>query len=111
MPFWSTSSHKTHEQPPDPETAGADPDYEKTAQNDAAASASAAAGTEWLSGHLNHLSTKQEGKLVEFKRLCADKGYYTAAGAGTGEDADGVASHDDATMLYVFSLRADGVIG
>lgn len=66
-------------------------------QNDPVASASAAAGTEWLAGHLHHLTDEQQGKLEEFKKLCAEKGYYKAAG----EDG-GKASHDDATVLYVF---------
>lgn len=69
--------------------------------NDPVASASAANGTEWLSGHLHHLTEEQEGKLEEFKKFCAEKGYYKPAGEN-GENAK--ASHDDATMLYVLSL-------
>lgn len=67
-------------------------------QNDAAASASAAAGTEWLAGHLHHLTPEQEDKLREFKEFCAEKGYYKAdVGDGSGKP-----SHEDETVLYVF---------
>lgn len=66
-------------------------------KNDAAASASQAAGTEWLSGHLNHLTDEQEQRFGEFKKLCEEKGYYKPSSAGQGEKP----SHDDATMLWV----------
>lgn len=67
-------------------------------RNDAAASASAAAGTEWLTGHLHHLTPEQEDKLREFKEFCAEKGYYKAdVGDGSGKP-----SHEDETVLYVF---------
>lgn len=75
------------------------PDPSEQPQNDPVASASAAAGTEWLAGHLHHLTDEQQGKLEEFKKLCAEKGYYKAAGEDGG---NGKASHDDATVLYVF---------
>lgn len=66
-------------------------------KNDAAASASQAAGTECLSGHLNHLTDEQEQRFGEFKKLCEEKGYYKPSSAGQGEKP----SHDDATMLWV----------
>lgn len=65
-------------------------------QNDPVASANQAAGTAWLAGHLHHLTPEQEAKLVEFKTVCEQKGYYKP-------EKDGQpASHDDATLLYVF---------
>lgn len=68
--------------------------------NDIEASAASAAGTDWLSGHLHHLTPEQEGKLEEFKKLCAEKGYYKAdVGDGSGK-----ASHEDETVLYAFSF-------
>lgn len=86
MPFWSSSRKPTDD------TAS---DTASMNQNDVEASASAAAGTEWLSGHLHHLSSEQEGKLDEFKKLCADKGYYKAdVGDGSGKP-----SHEDETVL------------
>lgn len=86
MPFWSSSRKPTDDTAS--ETASMN-------QNDIEASASAAAGTEWLSGHLHHLSSEQEGKLDEFKKLCADKGYYKPdVGDGSGKP-----SHEDETVL------------
>lgn len=82
-----------------------EPDLARTdsSKNDPAASASQASGTEWLAGHLHHLTPEQEEKLQEFKALCAERKYYTPAV----EQADGVeakpASQDDATLLYVAS--------
>ena len=64
-------------------------------KNDLAASASQAAGSEWLAGHLNHLTEEQEKKLVEFKNLCEEKKYYTPASA----DGSVKATHGDATLL------------
>lgn len=69
------------------------------AENDLAASANQAAGTAWLAGHLNHLSPEQEQKLVEFKALVEEKGYYTPKQEGTSEP-----SHSDATLLFVLPL-------
>ena len=93
MPFWSSS--KPSESP-----ATSDQESERRAsQNDPVASASQAAGTEWLKGHLHHLTEEQEGKLTEFKKLCEEKGYYTPA---SGEEKK--ASHTDETMLYVLPL-------
>lgn len=93
--LWRTKSH--HSQ-------ASEQDLARTAsasKNDPSASASQAAGTAWLAGHLNHLTPEQEEKLVEFKAVCAERKYYTPAV----EAAEGVeavpASHDDATMLYV----------
>lgn len=93
--LWRTKSH--HSQ-------ASEQDLARTAsasKNDPSASASQAAGTAWLAGHLNHLTPEQEEKLVEFKAVCAQHKYYTPAV----EAAEGVeavpASHDDATMLYV----------
>ena len=69
-------------------------------QNDPTASASAAAGTAWLAGHLHHLTDEQEEKLTAFKKLCEERGYYKSEGSGEG----GKASHTDETMLYVSYL-------
>lgn len=66
------------------------------AENDLAASASQAAGTAWLAGHLNHLTPEQEQKLLEFKALVEEKGYYKPKKEGTD-----VPSHSDATLLFV----------
>lgn len=74
---------------------------ESASKNDPSASASQASGTAWLAGHLHHLTPEQDEKLQEFKALCAERKYYTPAV----EQAEGVeakvASHDDATLLYV----------
>lgn len=83
MPLWRTTSA----------TANAKSEME---QNDPAVSASQAAGTEWLSGHLHHLTEEQEGRLKEFKEHCAKEGYYTPASADGDEKK---ASHGDETML------------
>jgi hypothetical protein len=66
------------------------------AENDVAASANQAAGTAWLAGHLNHLTPEQEKKLVEFKALVEEKGYYKP-----GKEDGEIASHSDATLLFV----------
>lgn len=101
MPLWGSSNTKSAE----PDTTAADPpsyqdrDLERRqSQNDPAASASQAAGTAWLAGHLHHLTGEQDDKLAAFKKLCAERGYYTAA------EGEMKASHDDATMLYVYVL-------
>jgi hypothetical protein len=52
-------------------------------------------------GHLGHLSPDQENAFTNFKLLCAEHGYYTAA------EGDKEASHDDATLLY--GLYSGGV--
>ena len=60
------------------------------AENDLAASASQAAGTAWLAGHLNHLTREQEQKLVDFKALVeesSDKAELYAAVAQKGSVA------------------------
>lgn len=95
--LWRTKSH--HSQ-------NSEQDLSRTtsaSKNDAAVSASQAAGTAWLAGHLHHLTPEQEAKLEEFKKVCAEHKYYTPAVKA----ADGVettpASHGDATMLYVDS--------
>lgn len=86
-----------------------EPDLARTdsSKNDPAASASQASGTEWLAGHLHHLTPEQEEKLQEFKALCAERKYYTPAV----EQADGVeakpASQEDATLLYVARTMLD----
>lgn len=89
MPLWRTASRKSNQDASDSTSMN---------QNDATTSASAAAGSEWLSGHLHHLTPEQEGKLTEFKKFCEDKGYYKAdVGDGSGKP-----SYGDETMLYVF---------
>lgn len=88
MPLWGSKSS----QESDNAALESDP------KNDPVASASQAAGTEWLAGHLNHLTEDQEKKLQEFKKLSEENGYYKSA------SDSGEASHDDATMLYVFCL-------
>lgn len=95
--LWRTKSHHS-------QASEADASLARTtsaSKNDPSSSASQAAGTAWLVGHLNHLTPEQEEKLREFKAVCAERGYYTAAVEG----AEGVeaqpASHEDATMLYV----------
>ncbi|KAJ5108559.1 hypothetical protein N7456_005234 [Penicillium angulare] len=105
--LWRTKSHHS-------QASEQDASLSKTAsasKNDPAASATAAAGTEWLAGHLNHLTPEQEEKLVEFKKVCAENGYYTAAV----EPAEGVeekpASHHDATMLRFLRARKFDVEG
>jgi hypothetical protein len=98
MPLWGTKSSNTQEV--------ANAALESDPNNDPIASASQAAGTEWLAGHLNHLTEDQEKKLQEFKELCKENGYYKP-GSETEE-----ASHDDATMLYVlFSVVRWGLDG
>lgn len=96
--FWGNKS------PQDPEEDLARTDS-PTNKNDPAASASQASGTAWLAGHLHHLTPEQEEKLEEFKKVCAERKYYTPAV----KQADGVeakpASQDDATLLYVNVAR------
>lgn len=71
-----------------------------SSKNDAAASASQAASSAWLAGHLHHLTEDQERRFQEFKKLCEKNGYYKPSSSSpTGEDVK--PSHDDATMLYV----------
>lgn len=95
--LWRTKSHHSRASEQDASLART----ASASKNDPSASASQAAGTAWLAGHLNHLTSEQEEKLRKFKAVCAERGYYTPKV----EQADGVeaqsASHDDATMLYV----------
>lgn len=94
MGFWS---RKQEDQPPAAEEGETKGDLNKiAAENDVTMSASQAAGTAWLAGHLNHLTPEQEEKLVEFKALVEEKEYYKPAG----KDGE-AASHTDATLLYV----------
>lgn len=92
MPFWRSEPQPTEPESDAKSVAESDP------KNDPVASASQAAGTAWLAGHLNHLTEDQEKKLEEFKKLCEKEGYYKP-------ETDGQKpSHDDATMLYVYVL-------
>ena len=94
--LWRTKSH--HSQASEKDTFLAR--TTSASKNDPAVSATQASGTAWLAGHLNHLTPEQEEKLVEFKDVCAKRGYYTpAVEPGEGTEAK-PASHDDATMLY-----------
>ncbi|KAJ5795143.1 hypothetical protein N7457_001742 [Penicillium paradoxum] len=101
--FWGSKT------PQEPEKDSAH--TESTPNNDPSASASQAAGTAWLAGHLHHLTPEQEGKLQQFKALCAEKKYYTPAV----EQAEGVeakpASHDDATLLRFLRARKFDIDG
>jgi hypothetical protein len=96
MGFWS----RKQEEPP-AEDGESTPTTTKgdlnkiAAENDVTASASQAAGTAWLAGHLNHLTPEQEEKLVEFKALVEEKEYYKPSKDGE------AASHTDATLLFV----------
>jgi hypothetical protein len=65
------------------------------AENDLTASATQAAGTEWLAGHPGHLTAEQEEKLVNFKALVEEKGYYTPSKDGQ------PANHSEQTLVYV----------
>ncbi|EED17571.1 phosphatidylinositol transporter, putative [Talaromyces stipitatus ATCC 10500] len=76
------------------------------AENDLVASANQASGTAWLAGHLNHLTPEQEEKLVEFKALVEEKGYYKPR-----KDETGVPSHSDATLLRFLRARKFDVQG
>ncbi|EAW12704.1 SEC14 family lipid-binding protein [Aspergillus clavatus NRRL 1] len=105
MPLWGTKSVQSQTEsetssPTQPAEFG---------QNDPAASASQAAGTAWLAGHLNHLTEDQEEKLREFKALCERNGYYKPAAQGEGPDTK--PSHDDATMLRFLRARKFDVNG
>ncbi|KAJ5653282.1 hypothetical protein N7490_000285 [Penicillium lividum] len=97
--LWRTKSHHS-------QTSVA-----SASNNDPAASATAAAGTAWLAGHLHHLTPEQEEKLVEFKNVCAKRGYYTAAVAPAEGVEEKPASHDDATMLRFLRARKFEVEG
>lgn len=57
--------------------------------------ASAALESVRLKGHIGHLTEDEGSALDSFKTLAAQKGYYTPAGA------NGKASHDDGTLVYV----------
>lgn len=50
-------------------------------------------------GHLGHLTAEEETAFLNFKTLCAEKGYYKP-----GASKDELPSHDDALLLYVPSL-------
>ena len=103
--LWRTKSHHSQASEQDATLSPA----ASAPKNDPAASATQATGTAWLAGHLNHLTPEQEEKLVEFKQVCTERGYYTPAV----EPVEGLeakpASHDDATMLYVPLLDTSGV--
>ena len=46
-----------------------------------------------LKGHIGHLTPEEESAFVEFKKLCANQGYYTP------RTSDTKASHDDGTLM------------
>jgi len=46
-----------------------------------------------LRGHVGHLTTGEETAFEEFKKLCAEEGFYTPA------TIDQNASHDDGTLM------------
>ncbi|KAJ5947662.1 hypothetical protein N7466_000677 [Penicillium verhagenii] len=97
--LWRTKSHHS-------QTSVA-----SASNNDPAASATAAAGTAWLAGHLHHLTPEQEEKLVEFKTVCTERGYYTPAVASAEGVEEKPASHDDATILRFLRARKFDVEG
>lgn len=108
-------SRKTQQSEPDnndddqPPTEGAETkgDLNKiAAENDLAASANQVAGTAWLAGHLNHLTPEQEQKLVEFKALVEEKGYYKPK-----KEETAAPSHSDATLLRFLRARKFDVQG
>ncbi|CAG8405940.1 unnamed protein product [Penicillium salamii] len=84
-----------------------EPDLARTdsSKNDPSASASQASGTAWLAGHLHHLTPEQEQSLEEFKKVCAERKYYTPAGE------QGTPSHGDATLLRFLRARKFDVEG
>lgn len=55
--------------------------------------ANAAATETRLIGHLGHLTPEEQKAFDEFKKISAEKGFYTPA------TADTKASHDDATLV------------
>ncbi len=55
--------------------------------------AKAAATETRLAGHLGHLTPEEQKAFEEFKKISADKGFYTPATANT------KASHDDGTLV------------
>ena len=64
-----------------------------SAQQQGPPPAEAAATEIRLKGHLGHLTAEEQTAFDRFKKLCADKGYYTPA---TSENS---ASHDDGTLM------------
>jgi hypothetical protein len=66
-----------------------------TRPENTAAAATAPSTKDPLAGHLGHLDPTQETAFTKFKELCAEKGFYKPAAAGT----SGLPSHDDGTLL------------
>ncbi len=46
-----------------------------------------------LKGHIGHLTAEEESAFEDFKKLCAQKGFYSP------HTADGQATHDDGTLM------------
>ncbi|KAI4209131.1 MAG: hypothetical protein LQ351_007912 [Letrouitia transgressa] len=52
-----------------------------------------------LKGHIGHLTRSEEKALVEFKKICAEKGFYTP------ESESALPSHDDGTLVRYLRAR------
>lgn len=50
---------------------------------------------QYPAAHVAHLNDKQQKALEQFKKICEERGYYTAQP----KDGSKHSSHDDETML------------